>query len=551
VDPSVLADPDLLLDAVEDALRRGHRKQAFALCESFDERYATAELTGLQRGRRADAYGVDAAIRGQELEAEHAWRSAVELFAAAGDEVRRQATRGRIGRLLCGRHDEEVGAVGLAMVEESASYLLAHAGRQRWSGALYSLGAAYGDMFRFEEALSTLDRSEEYLADSLDLSMPAVIAIGRAQFLGALDRLDESRAAAEDAVRLCRETDFTEGRTHAAFLLGYAAERLGDPDAALAAYDEAVATAVEAEPLRRARLQRAGLLAASSRAADAIDDYVEEVAARTAAGDADAAARARHGLAIAYLNADRPLDSAEVAEEALAYLIDKGEEDEGGRIIAVRHLLSAAYQRLDQPNEAIAQLELISAECGRNDNPAGVGQMAEEIGDILDRMDHDSAAALRYLTAAEAFHRADLPVEEFRNRRQHSTSLLWSGDKAGALEAMARADEASLELPTDEHGTWERASMLFDGARILRGADRHAEAALRAASSARTFRGLGFATQAAHAEMLLAELLLHESRPAEAEQAARRGLAELPEGDPGLERLQGILDAALRAQSDP
>ena len=75
-------------------------------------------------------------------------------------------------------------------------------------------------------------------------------------------------------------------------------------------------------------------------------------------------------------------------------------------------------QFLKRSVEAVAQLELISVDCAERGNPAGVGQMAEEVGDILNRQDRDAAAALRYLTAAEAFRAAELPIEEFRNRRQ-------------------------------------------------------------------------------------------------------------------------------------
>jgi tetratricopeptide (TPR) repeat protein len=296
------------------------------------------------------------------------------------------------------------------------------------------------------------------------------------------------------------------------------------------------------------------LLANTPRAAEAIDDFVEEVAQRAAAADADGAGRARHGLAIAYLNAGRTLDSAEIAEEALAYFVeaaredpDSEESDAAPRVVALRHLLASAYQRLGQNDEAIAQLELISAACAQDGNPAGVGQMAEEIGDVLDRLDRDAAAALRYLTAAEAFRTAELLIEEFRNRRQHATSLLWSGDLPAALDAMARADELSLELPPDEHGTWERASMLYDGARVLRGAERLPEAALRAGAAARAFRGIDFLLQSAHSEMLLAELLLGDSRPAEAAVAAQRGLNDLPDGEVGREQLEALLSAAQSA----
>jgi hypothetical protein len=193
-------------------------------------------------------------------------------------------------------------------------------------------------------------------------------------------------------------------------------------------------------------------------------------------------------------------------------------------------------------------LELISADCAERGNPAGVGQMAEEVGDILNRQDRDAAAALRYLTAAEAFRAADLPIEEFRNRRQHAMSLLWADDVEASLQALEAADRMGLSLPDGEHAAWERASLLYDGARILNSAGRFGEATVRAEGAATAFRSIGFLAQSAHAEMVHAELLLRGGRPAEAEAAARRGLAELPNEVEGRDRLDALLAAALEAQ---
>ncbi len=551
---------DVLLDLAEEHLRRGRRAESSAVYEAFDERYAGAELTVLQRGRRADAHGVDAATRGEPAEAEAAWRAAMDLFGEAGDELRRQSTRGRVGRVMCGSGR---GEQGLEWVEESVSYVLAHAGPSRWSGALYSLAVAYGDVGRIEDGLATLERAEEHLGPNLDPTLPSVVAIAQSQFLGVLDRMEEARKAAELAERRSQEANFSEGIAHAGFLAGLAAERLGDPEAAVTWYDKAIAAAADDRLARRIRAQRADLLAASSRAAEVIGDLEETVAEAVAEADDDSAARARHGLAVAYLNAGRALDSAETAEEALAFFVAQQStlevdpsdphsghvaEDVAHHVLAIRHLLAAVYNRLGQPDEAIGQLELIGAACAEDGNPAGVGQMNEEIGDIQDRQDRDAAAALRYLTAAEAFRAAELPVEEFRNRRQYATSLMWADDLPAAMDALATADQMSLLLPDDDQARWERASLLYDGARILRGSGRDGEAMVRAEGAAVAFRALGMLMQSAHAEMVHAELLLVSGRPVEAEAAARRGLTDLPEDADGRNRLEDLLAAAKQAQ---
>ncbi len=549
------ATPDDLLDLAERQLRRGQRERAYAAWHAFDDRYAGVELTPLQRGRRADGHGVEAANADALAEAETAWRSAVRLFDEAGDELRRQSTLGRIGRAMCasGR-----GQAGLPMVEEAASYLLAHAGPERWAGALAAVATAQLYVGRADEAMSCLDRAAEYLPQCVDPLAPAHVAVQRAQCLGALGRMEEARTAAEKAAVVSRDCGFDEGVAHANMMAGFAAEQLGDADGAVEAYERAIAVATDPDLLRRVRAQRAALLATSARAGEVIEDLLAAVAERTAAADADGAARARHGLAVAYLNADRPLDCADVAEEALAWFSTEVPDtpqsivdDDGvlAQAMSVRHLLATAYQRLGQPDEAIVQLDLVGAECARQANPAGVGQIAEEVADILDKLDRDAAAARRYLVAANAFRSAELRVDEFRNRRQHATSLLWAHDVAGSLSALGEVDELSLALPADEHGRWERAMVLYDGARILRNADRLGEATLRAGGSAAAFRQIGFAVQAAHAEMLYAELLLRTGRPAEAEGAARRGLVDLPPGENGHERLSRLLQVAREAQS--
>src|SRR5205814_3769707 len=104
-------------------------------------------------------------------------------------------------------------------------------------------------------------------------------------------------------------------------------------------------------------------------------DLADAVATET---DVAAANAARHQLAIAYLNAGRVLDAAETAEAAITAFDAAGDP----HAHAVRHLLARADVRLGQPDEAVAVLEIVEAHCLSEDNLAGAGQMAEEIGDI-------------------------------------------------------------------------------------------------------------------------------------------------------------------------
>jgi tetratricopeptide (TPR) repeat protein len=538
------AGPSELLDLAEQHYRQGEFGLAYGYWHAFDDRYASAELTAQQRARRADGYALETANAGDLPPAETAWRSAIALYAEAGDELRRQIARGRLGLAYCatGR-----GEAGLPMVEEATTYVLAHAGPDRRAGAFMSLSAAYGATGRHEDGLAALERAEQYAAASPDPNVAIRLVIDRAQHLGATGDVDGSRETAAEGARLARAAGFPEGVARACWILGLAAEFQHDPQAAVEAYDEALQVVEDPGFAQQLRRQRATLLAGSVRAGEAIDDLLEALDADTSAGNVDGANATRHQLAIAYLNAGRVLDAAETAEEAVTAFDAAGDP----HAHSVRHLLATANLRLGQPDDAIVVLEIIEAHCLSTDNPAGAGQIAEEIGDILDGLDRDAAAAARFDRAARRYRDAELPLDAVRAQRRYAASLLWSHDLPGALTALELADLASAELPPDEPSViWERAMLGYDGAKILSRDGRLGEGALRAAAAAGRFRGLGAATEAAHAEALRGELLLQAEQPADAEQALRRALAELPEEgtEDARQRMADLLAEALIAQ---
>ena len=98
---------------------------------------------------------------------------------------------------------------------------------------------------------------------------------------------------------------------------------------------------------------------------------------------------ARHALAVAYLNADQPLDAADVAEEALAHL-DRRDDP---RIEIIRHVLAQAFRALQQPDNALEQLALVADSGRRRDSDGFVAEMNEQMGDLLDGLDRDAEAA--------------------------------------------------------------------------------------------------------------------------------------------------------------
>ncbi len=538
------AGPEELLDVAEQSYRRGEFRLAYGYWHAFDERYAAAPLTVLQRARRADGYALETANSGDLPTAETAWRSAIGLYAEAGDELRRQIARGRLGLAYCagGR-----GEAGLPMVEEATTYVLAHGGPDRRAGAFMSLSAAYGATGRHEDGMAALERAEQYARDSPDPHVSIRLVIDRAQHLGATGEVEQSRQAATEGARLARAAGFREGVARACWILGHAAEFQHDPQAAVEAYDEALATAEDVGFAQQIRRQRASLLAGSARADEAVDDLREALAADIVAGNLTAANATRHQLAIAYLNAGRALDAAETAEEAVA-AFDAADDPHAH---SVRHLLATANVRLGQPDDAIAVLEIVEAHCLSTENPAGAGQIAEEIGEILDGLDRDAAAAARFGQAAHRYRAADLTVDALRAQRRYATSLLWSRDLSGALAALEVADLASAGLSPDEPAaTWERAMLGYDGAKILSRDGRPDEGAVRAAAAADRFRDIGATTEAAHAEALRGELLVQADRPADAERALRRALAELPDDntEEARRRMADLLAEALAGQ---
>ncbi len=541
------AGPDELLDLAESWHRAERIEEAFAAWHAFDERYATGPLTVLQRARRADGNASECATAGDLDAARVSWSSAVELYAEAGDETRRQEATGRLGMTLCDTGDA---ARGLSMVEDSTAYLVGHGSAAQRISALLRLVAALASAGQTQRAESVLDDIEAQppQATAVVPHLPTKVLLRRAHLAGQAGNPQAVRSFSERARELSRQAGDRNGLAGACWLVGLSAEQLGDPAAALDAYDEAL-TAVRNDKFRAAiRTQRAGLLAGSSRAAEAVADLVEAVAQATADGAGEQAARARHKLAIGYLNTGRPLDAAEVAEEALAWF-DRAGDPHGTE---VRHLLAAAYRRLNQPNQAISQLEAISAECARHGNQAGVGQMAEETGEILDSVDRDAAAATAFLAAAQAYHEAGLALDEARAYRRHATSLHWSHNAEGALAALATADALAAILAAGDQATaWERALLAYDGGRILGNTERLDEALGRTTAAVAAFRNMQAPVQIAHAEALCGELLLRSDRPREAEQAARRALTSLPERAGGRERMADLLAATLDAQDRP
>lgn len=521
------AGPDELLDLAEKHLRLERNEEATLAGAAFDERYADSDLSALQRGRRADLHGVASANAGELGVAEIAWMSAIDLFAASGDDVRRQTTRCRIGMLMCRTGRIEV---GLPIAQDATDYLVVHGPVDRMSAVHRRM--AFVNMFsgRAEEAMACLDEAARFGPHSEDPMADAKLAADRAGVLAETGRVDEARTAAEHAREVCRTRGFDRGLASACWISGRAAEIVGDLPAALEAYDEALLTVVEEEFRRQVRRQRAGLLAGTNRAVEAIDDLVDEVASAVARGEAEIAFTARHHLVVGYLNVSRPLDAVGVAEEAIGSLVESFDplvESFDPRSEVIRHLLAQAYRQLGQYDEAIEQLRLVSASGARREQPALVGEMAEQIGDILDKLDRDAMAARKFAEAAIAYGQAEMPLEATRATRRRATSRMWAGHLDEAIEALAEADLGALGLNAEDPAvTWERAMLACDGARILGQRGELDDAIIRGASAAGSFRLVGDVGAACYAATVHGEFLVRADRTGDAEPVLRGVLAD-------------------------
>ncbi|HEU4425194.1 MAG TPA: hypothetical protein VFR67_21910, partial [Pilimelia sp.] len=213
------------------------------------------------------------------------------------------------------------------------------------------------------------------------------------------------------------------------------------------------------------------------------------------------------------------------------------------------YLLSAIYRELGEDDAALALLDELAANLDGFDNLAARGQMYEEAGDLLYRLDRDALAAQRFAAGADAFAKAGLPLDELRACRRRALALRWAGQLDAALAALAVADEVAGRLPeaaaTGTQAVWERAMLGYDATKILIGADRLDDALPRIVVIPEQLRSIEAFGEAFLAELLLGELLLRMERPAQAEPVLRSVLTGLPRDAEPLTQAAWLLSEAL------
>lgn len=459
--------------------------------------------------------------------AEEPWQRAVELYSQVGDEVGAEETRSRLAMARCLGDRAEDGLAQLSTSVERLARLGSEAAHLR---GRMRLASAYAQLDRLAEAralLVEIGPRAEALGETI---VSANVAIRTADVTARMGDVDEALIHAERAVhRFERIAPTSNVLCKAQFVVGNLHAARGELDAAYEVLGSA-ATCADAL-LRAAALATRGEVAMNlDRAAEAYEHFTGAVTAFVEAGQENApqAAHAKINLAGTALIVDRPDAAADALEEALPLVEDPEER------ARARYLLARAYHRLGQHEPALTLLDQVVVHCTADGNAAGVAQMQELAGDILDELDRDAAAALRYVAAADAARVAGLPLEELANRRCAALSWHWADDAERALGELTAADALVARAPADRPPfdepvyAWQRARLDYDAARILGSRDDPAAALGRATAAAVGFRSLDHEAEAVVADVLTARLLLDLDRAAEAEPLLAAALAALP-----------------------
>ncbi|GIH05914.1 hypothetical protein Rhe02_39810 [Rhizocola hellebori] len=535
------ADLDLLLDLSEEALWRDDSPRVEALWARVEVWQEAEGLTPLQRARLADLTGMRL-HDGDSAELIRIWGEARDLYGVAGDEVREQRTRGRIGLHLC-RHGEA--ERGLVDVRETTEFLLVHGSAKDKAGALRRLGVALLHAGDPVEAVSTLDRLNEVPEEDPGPRVKLQALMIKAQALGAAGQVNAALETAEQLIAGAREADEPELIGLGEFILGQNHLLLEDAQSAVQAYERALAhDDLPSDLVREVKERRGMLLAGTGRAAEAIDDLASLVARLVAERQQDEADYARFQLAVALFNADRANDAAEVAEEAL-YGADRAVNQ--ALADQVRHLLAAVYQRLDEPQQALAHLDQLAQNLNGFDNAAHRAGVLEQAGDLLFDLDKDSAAAQRFESAAAAYGVAGAPLDRLRALRRQAVASMFGLGPQAAQEVLATADDAAAQIEdtADPHARYELAWLALDGARVLAGSGEPDAALGRVRTVPHQFRSLEAFGEAFLADLTMGEIMLTLGQPEDAEKVLRGVVGGLPRDAGALPRAAYALAHAL------
>ncbi|MGX6605444.1 tetratricopeptide repeat protein [Micromonosporaceae bacterium Da 78-11] len=494
---------------------------------AFDQRFADVdELGPLLAGRRASLYRRDD-WRSDPEKLVKIWLRAIDQLTEGGAPAEAAAVRGRLGLSYCltGRPDD-----GLPLIEDEVAHQDEHGTPRQRASAWGRLALARFTTDDFEAAAEAMDRADEQAAVADRPRQQAFQAVWRSRIEEGRHRHHEALTSARAAQAFFRAHGPADRLAEAAMLVGNQTE---DPAEALQAYSEVLAGGVrDAEAAARAGRGRA--LMRLDRAAEAIPELVELVALCAEHEMVEGAAFARQDLANAYRLAGRPVEAAEVGEEALLRFEQLGFD---GPADDTRLLLAGLYREVgDNPAALVVYQDLI----GRlTDNLTGRAQIGEQLGGLLFDLDRDAEAAAAFEAAAADLRASDDPVGELRALRRRLSALHYADDVDAAEQLIVLAEERYRELPpeaaAEPNAVWQWSMTAFEAARVRMSRGRYAEAIPLLAGVPERLRAIGAVDDADHLEGMHGEALMRSGSPAEAEALLRGLLERMPADASGRE----------------
>lgn len=459
------------------------------------------------------------------------WTAAADLFADAGAEGEAIVLRARaaLARAQQDRSDADREAI-----QRDVDYQDKHGDARTRANAWARLAVRHAIDDELERAVEAITRCAEHATESGNRRTVASHAELRARILANTGDREGALAAARSAWEFYRAEGPDFRLAPAALLYGHL---LGDADPAtqIEVFGSAIA-AGDTDDVLPALVGRGRALKRADRAGEAIADLVEAVARCTEQALVPGGAYARWELAEAYAMAGRPVEAAEVAEEALTAFDEMG-DDEGGN--NARFLLAKQYREIGDRAGAVARYrELIDRLAG---NPDGRGQVGEEAAGLLYDMDRDAEAADAFRAAAEAYREAGDPLGELRALRRRIAALHYADDPEAAEETFRLAGERFAALPAKEPGLiWEHGVSRFELARAWMARDRHDEAVGVLRGAAGPLREIGAVDEADRLDTMYGEALLRSGDRAGAQAHLRDLLAGMAPEAAGREMAEKI-----------
>ncbi|MBM2616843.1 tetratricopeptide repeat protein [Actinoplanes sp. LDG1-06] len=526
----VAADAAELLDLARQHWRADRDDDLEATLAALDARFPTLD-DPLLRARR------ELMIGNRRQSPEH-WSRALELFEEAGATGDASTLRARIAI----NHGYEGDQVDEEPIRADVTYQEEHGGAFERANAWARLSILHLMNERIDEANEAGDRGDAYAAETGDPRMVAMHAMWRSRNRMAAHRHEEAAAAARAGWEFYRANGPARRMAEAAIYWGNTTH---DPAEKVEAFSAVLAVG-EDDMALTARVGRGNALLRLDRPDEAIADLTEAVAL-CAENDLEAGgAYARGDLARAYRMAGRPVEAAEVAEEALA-IFEKLDDDETAD--NTRYMLAGLYQEIGDRDGALVLYRTLIERLA--DNPAGRGQITEDAAGLLFDMDRDAEAAELFLAAASALREAEDPIGELRALRRAVSALHYADQPERGEEVIAeigaKFDALPSELAAEPNAIFQRNLTAYEAGNLLMSRGRYSEALPHLRGAPERLAAIGATDQADRIEGMLGEALLRSGQPAEAVALLRALLERMPDNAPTREIAVRVHDEAVAA----